>query len=493
MLNIRPSLLVLLLSIVFFSCQKEYSLEGNVIGGSAVFTLDGAPGACTNALVTGSYQVGVALGAANQVTISVDVTTVGTYTVSTTTVNGITFSGAGTFPSTGPQTVVLTGSGIPLAPGNFTFSPGTNSCAFAITVSGGGGSSGGTALYTLNGAPGNCTGFTAGGTFTAGSVLTSANFAVVSVNVTSLGTYIITSNTINGIVFTGNGTFTATGTQLVQLTASGTPLAPGIYPFTPGTNGCAFMINVSPANTGTAVFTYGGAPGNCSNATVAGTYTTGTALTATNTVTIDITVTTAGTYTVSTGTVNGIIFAGSGSFAATGLQTITLSGSGTPASPGVFNYAATNNGCSFPITAVAGTVATDFIKCTIDGVARTFNEDVVAAAAGANALVIGGYETVATTSPEFQINLTKTPAVTTGLYNRFSATNTTTFCIVGYYDGVAATAWVTGLLQTGTFSVNVTTLTATRVSGTFAGTLYDNDGQGTATKLVTSGQFSVPF
>ena len=65
MLKIKSLFILAFLSIVLFSCEKEYSVEGSVIGGTAVFSLTGAPGACINALATGTYVPGTAVGATN--------------------------------------------------------------------------------------------------------------------------------------------------------------------------------------------------------------------------------------------------------------------------------------------------------------------------------------------------------------------------------------------------------------------------------------------
>ncbi|MEO5893583.1 MAG: hypothetical protein ABIQ31_25235 [Ferruginibacter sp.] len=383
MLKLKSPILLVILSILFYSCEKEYSLEGNAVGSTAVFTLSGAPAACATAVVTGTYQVGVALDATALVTIAVDVTTIGNYSISTAIINGISFTGAGAFTVTGTQTITLTGSGVPLAAGSF--------------------------------------------------------------------------------------------------------------PFTPGANGCIFPVVVTNSVPSTSAFTYTGAPNACTTATPAGSYMVGTALSASNTITIGVNVTTPGTWSVSTPVVNGFSFSGSGNFTTATPQTIILTATGTPVAEGVFNFTPSNNGCSFPITVLTGTVATDFLKCKIDGTARTFNVDLVASSGLASTFSLGGNESSAANTAQFEIDLSKSPNITTGTYNKFSATNLSTFCIGGYNDGVAATTWSIGILQAGGFTVNVTTFTATRIEGTFSGTLYEGDGLGSGTKLVTEGQFSVPY
>ncbi|MEJ7586023.1 MAG: hypothetical protein WKI04_00540 [Ferruginibacter sp.] len=383
-LKLKSPVLLFILSIFFYSCEKEYSIEGNVVAGTAVFSFTGSPGTCTNAVVTGAYDAGVALGATNNVTIEIDVTTIGSYSITTATINGISFSGTGSFTVTGPQTVSLAGSGIPLVSGTFSFTPDPGGCVFPVVITNGG-------------------------------------------------------------------------------------------------------------RTSTAAFTFTGAPGACTTATPAGTYQTGTALTASNTITIDVNVTTPGTWVITTPAVNGMTFSGSGNFTTATPQTVTLTGSGTPVTEGVFDFTLPNNGCSFPITVFTGTPATDFLKCTIDGVARTFNVDLIAIKASTTSFVLGGSETADANSPQFEIDLTNTPDITAGAYNKFSATNTTTYSIGLFDNGVAATPWSIGLVQTGPFLVTVTAITTTRIEGTFAGTLYDDNGLGAGAIEITDGSFSIPY
>jgi hypothetical protein len=105
-------------------------------GSPAVFTLTGTPGTCTGAVTAGSYTVGSSASLSNTVTVKVNVTSVGTYTITANTSNGLTFSKTGVFTTTGLQDVVLTASGTPTAAGTFNFTAsggGTNSCTFSVT------------------------------------------------------------------------------------------------------------------------------------------------------------------------------------------------------------------------------------------------------------------------------------------------------------------------------------------------------------------------
>ena len=68
----------------------------------------------------------------------------------------------------------------------------------------------------------------------------------------------------------------------------------------------------------------------CSSPASNGGYAIGTPLTSANTITVDVLVNSIEAYNISTNTVNGYSFSASGVFSAIGLNTITLSGSGTP-------------------------------------------------------------------------------------------------------------------------------------------------------------------
>ncbi|CAN5769643.1 hypothetical protein BH11BAC3_BH11BAC3_04870 [soil metagenome] len=383
MLKLKLSSLLILLSFIFYSCEKEYSLEGNIIGGTAVFTFNGPLGACTSAAIAGIYKDGAALDVTNTVTVSVDVATIGSYSISTAVQGGISFTSTGTFITTGVQTVTLAGAGTPTA-GSYVFSPGGSSgCTFTITVTP---PTATTSVFTFDGAPGGCNGSLFGNYFVAVPLTANEN-AKIDVNVTTIGTYNISTNTANGVKFSGTGSFTTTGPQQVTLTASGTPVAAGDFDFTPQTNGCKFPVTFDP----------------------------------------------------------------------------------TPAG------------------------INDYIKCSIDGVPRNFNLGITAFQVDPTAIAFGGVENTSTTSPNFQIGITKTPAITTGIYNRFSTTNITAYCIAQYSDALAV-QWYIGIVnQPAGFTVTVTTYTATLIEGTFSGTLYDNTGLGTNTKVVTNGTFSVTY
>ncbi|HEX2630808.1 MAG TPA: hypothetical protein VHM26_17450, partial [Chitinophagaceae bacterium] len=81
---------------------------------------------------------------------------------------------------------------------------------------------------------------------------------------------------------------------------------------------------------------YGG--NSLTSGPLAGTYTSGVAMTPSNTKTISIVVNAPGTYSIISNAVNGVTFAGSGMINSTGLKDIVLTASGIPASPGTYYY-----------------------------------------------------------------------------------------------------------------------------------------------------------
>lgn len=89
------------------------------------------------------------------------------------------------------------------------------------------------------------------------------------------------------------------------------------------------------------------ADGDCLPKNVAGIYEVGTALVAAdNFIEVQVNVATAGTYQLSTNTVGGISFAATGSFSATGLNTVRLTGTGTPTEAGQKTFTVSYGGSS---------------------------------------------------------------------------------------------------------------------------------------------------
>jgi hypothetical protein len=220
-------------------------------GNTAVFTPVGTP-TCSNANVQGTYTTGVALTSANKVDIQVNVTTPGTYTLTTGPINGITFTGSGTLTATGVQSITLLGTGTPVAAGT-TIVPilvGSTGCGFTISVAQGSGPA--SAVYSLVTTGTTCSNATVQGTYVAGTALGASNTVQLQVNVTTPGVYSLTTATQNGMTFSKAGTFTTTGVQTVTLQGTGTPVSAQAttLPIAAGTSACAFVVTVTGGSTG---------------------------------------------------------------------------------------------------------------------------------------------------------------------------------------------------------------------------------------------------
>ncbi|HEY8660315.1 MAG TPA: hypothetical protein VIL78_14880 [Hanamia sp.] len=218
----------------------------------ATFTLAGDPGICTNAKFVGNYISGKALDNTNKVTISVNVTSIGNYSIQTDTLDGINFAASGKFTQTGIQNLTLAGFGTPDFARDLTFKlkGDTSTCTLDITVI----NPEPVATYVLEsgfGNPNPCT-YTLQGVFATAVPLSNSNTVSMRVYVTVIGNFTIATNTLNGMIFSYSGTFTQLGSQIVILYGTGTPIAPGNNTFIPqiigphplGGQSCAFDINV---------------------------------------------------------------------------------------------------------------------------------------------------------------------------------------------------------------------------------------------------------
>ena len=494
--------LLLAVACMFFvvACEKEYSFEEGT-GSSGIGSLKSDQfGDCLQSSVKGVYKADSTLGAGNYIDVQVDVTTPGSYSVTSDTLNGYAFKGTGAFITVGLNTIRLQGAGKPLNAGTNDFAVSLNGsqCFISVTVIG---SSATVGAFTLGGAPGSCTGATASGTYKQGVPLTASNTLTVNVTATSLGAYSLTATSANGMTFTKAGIFSTLGAQSVVLVGSGTPTTSGATTITVNNaaGNCTFSIPVAAGTGNTAVYTLGATAGTCTGAVTAGTYQAGIATTAANTATINVNVTTIGTYNITSTTVNGLTFSKAGTFTATGAQTVVLNATGTPTAAGPFNYPTTGgtSTCSFSVTAAPGTTPTNFILATIDGVATNFNVNIDATldkttSVGTEILDISG-ETTAGADPFLNFGIAKLGTITASAtpYNVNSAA-AGVFVAAYYYDVNSNEYLIETMVtpQTPGFSITITSITAARVTGTFSGTVKSAAG---ATKTITNGSFSVPL
>jgi len=290
---------------------------------------------CGTISAAGTYNIGIPLSDTNKMSLTVNVITPGFWSITSNTVNGYSFSGSGTFTSTGVQNVEILGTGQPIASGTNNFNLSSNALSattctnIPVTVD--------PVAYTVN-----CASSVVSGSYMENVALTGANTMTLSVDVTATGQTTITSNTVNGISFSsGVIELTTLGVQNIILTGSGTPLVPGTSSYTITGTGfsaatsCAVDVTIQRQPIAYTI--------NCSGITLSGSYAPGLAMNASNTMSVPVTVNYIGDYTISTNAQNGISFSGSGTFTGKGSQNVTLTATGTPTDGGSFDYTLTSN------------------------------------------------------------------------------------------------------------------------------------------------------
>jgi len=168
----------------------------------------------------------------------------------------------------------------------------------------------------------NCDAVTVNGTYVEGTSLTAANYLTIPINVTSPGSFNIIGTTSNGYSFSYSGTITAKGQYSVNVPALGTPQAVqnDNVMITGGLDTCYTTI---PVQSNIALYSIDCASIS-TNVTGGAYFVKGTVLT-TQTITLRVTITTPGFYSISTPVTNGIAFQAQGNFTAPGTQTVILS------------------------------------------------------------------------------------------------------------------------------------------------------------------------
>ena len=355
-------------------------------------------------------------------------------------------------------------------------------------------------------AAGECLPFNVNGSYNKDSLLKpTINYVDIQVSVSEPGSYFIKTDSINGYSFYAAGFFTVQGLNTVRLIGSGKPLAAGSDMFTVrfDTSVCQFNVTVTGTGGGgggSNMFTF-----ECpANPTFFGTYQAGTP-TAGDSVKINVTSPSGGSYSITTTTSNGVSFTGNGVLSATSnLQSVTLFATGTPTSGGSFTYtltsSSTNSTCTF-IQSYGGSamVSTDSIVATIDGVLKTFK---IRDSARLDNTTLPGYAGIAiygesnfTGDEKFGLAVAKSgTTLGTGTYtvNQFPVAfvGASYKNPVGNYIAKSDTN-IPPAQQTPGFSITISSITSTRVIGTFTGRLLDNGGMGPGFKTVANGIFSV--
>ncbi|HET6766450.1 MAG TPA: hypothetical protein VFH08_03590 [Chitinophagaceae bacterium] len=194
-------------------------------------------------------------------------------------------------------------------------------------------------IFTLTGAPSDCQNFIPRGNYISDKALASSNSIDVHVNVTAIGNYTLTTDTIDGIWFSASGTFINTGDQIITLAGNGTPEFARNLLFTLRTanSACTFkltVVNDEPL----AIYVLESGPGNPNSClqTISGNYHANMALSNSNSITIRVYVIYRGNFTIATNVVNGMIFSSTGRFTTIGSQDVILYGNGIPLSRGTY-------------------------------------------------------------------------------------------------------------------------------------------------------------
>ena len=195
------------------------------------------------------------------------------------------------------------------------------------------------------------------GNYYIGDTLNSSNYALINVNVASVGKYLIKTNIVNGFYFQDSGYFNTTGVQQVELIGHGLPIVPDTtqFIFSFGNSACTFSVNnVIDTTSGpkNAFFKLPGTPDYCSNIIVSGKYNTGIATDTSNYIIAQVKAITTGAYTINTNVIDGIKFTTTGYFSQKGLQSIKIPALGTPQKNGIYSYSliGSTGDCNFNLS-----------------------------------------------------------------------------------------------------------------------------------------------
>ncbi|MDR1877292.1 MAG: hypothetical protein LBQ84_06675 [Flavobacteriaceae bacterium] len=192
------------------------SVCGGELGKSEI-TVD-----CNNIKVVGSYVKDKELTSSNYLSVKVNVTTPGEYTISAITNNGYNFFTTGIFLTAGEYTVQVPGQGTPI---ETTESPEDDivtitvngvklTCQPVVHV---------TELSTAGTYTMSCGTATVNGIYKVGVALNENNTIILPVNVATQGSYTITSNEVDGISFSSSGTLNVGNGQTITLNGHGIP------------------------------------------------------------------------------------------------------------------------------------------------------------------------------------------------------------------------------------------------------------------------------
>ncbi len=174
--------------------------------------------------------------------------------------------------------------------------------------------------------PVDCSAVKVNGYYVEGKDVAGSEYLTIKLNVKKAGSFSISAASGNGYSYYISGVALEKGPLTVNVPCQGTPsLVQTDDLVLTGVDlvaGCTPQVTV---NTATATYSI-----NCSSIEVKGRYLKGTALTASNYITVSINVSVAGSYYITTPLTNGIRFSSVAGELALGTQVVTLYGEGTP-------------------------------------------------------------------------------------------------------------------------------------------------------------------
>lgn len=233
----------------------------------------------------------------------------------------------------------------------------------------------------------NCGG-TLNGDYVATVPMNDNNFKQVTVTCNTPGDYTISTNKVNGVVFSGEGTLVSAGAGTsIVLKASGTPIVPGTFTYTVTLTGLNCTFNITFQNAPAQLVSDSV---DCNTSSVAsGTYMVGVPMTVSNIKTVKTVPETIGYNNIETDVVNGVKFSKSTIFTAgqvNNSQTISLVATGTPLVSGTFTYKVggtdVTNACSFQVTFACPKPNATILTSTAMEASTTFANALVSPAPG---------------------------------------------------------------------------------------------------------------
>jgi hypothetical protein len=214
------------------------------------------------------------------------------------------------------------------------------------------------------------------------------NFKQVTVTCNTPGDYTISTNSVNGVIFSGEGTLVSAGAGTsIVLKASGTPISSGTFTYTVTLTGLNCTFNITFLDPPAQLVSDSV---DCNTSSVAsGTYLVGVPMTVSNTKAVKTVPESIGYNNIQTDVVNGVKFSNSTIFTAgqvNNSQTISLVATGTPLASGTFTYwlggTDVANACSFQVSFVCPKPSATILTNGTQEASTTFASTLVSPAPG---------------------------------------------------------------------------------------------------------------